>query len=41
MFQEKIGALPILDEAGKLVGIITRSDILKTVMNTVPLELWS
>ena len=41
MFQEKIGALPVLDKDGKLVGILTRSDILKVVMNTVPFELWS
>jgi CBS domain-containing protein len=41
MFQEKIGALPVLDTDGKVVGILTRSDILKVVMNTVPFELWS
>ncbi|MDT7042813.1 CBS domain-containing protein [Candidatus Nitronereus thalassa] len=40
MFEERIGALPIVNERGYPVGIITRSDILRTVMNQVPLELW-
>jgi acetoin utilization protein AcuB len=41
MFSEKIGCLPVVDEKGSVVGIVTRSDILKTVMNVVPLELWT
>jgi acetoin utilization protein AcuB len=41
MYDEKVGALPVLDDQGNLVGIVTRSDILRTLMNTVPLELWS
>ena len=40
MFEERIGAMPIVSEAGTPVGIITRSDILRTVMNKVPFELW-
>ncbi len=39
-FEERIGAMPIVEEGGKLVGIITRSDILRTVVNKAPLELW-
>jgi len=40
MFEERIGAMPIVNEVGTPVGIITRSDILRTVMNQVPFELW-
>jgi acetoin utilization protein AcuB len=40
MFEEHIGAIPIVNEVGHPVGMITRSDILRTVMNQVPLELW-
>ncbi len=40
MFEERIGAMPIVNEAGTPLGIITRSDILQTVMNQVPFELW-
>lgn len=41
MFNERIGALPIVDENGELVGMVTRSDILRTVINQAPLELWT
>ena len=40
MFKERVGAMPIVDDAGELVGIITRSDILRTLINKAPLELW-
>lgn len=40
MFEERIGGMPIVNEAGTPLGIITRSDILRTVMNQVPFELW-
>lgn len=40
MFEERIGSVPIVSAEGSLVGIITRSDILRTVMNKVPFELW-
>lgn len=40
MFEERIGGMPIVTEEGTLVGIMTRSDILRTVMNQVPFELW-
>lgn len=38
--QEHIGSMPITEGTGHVVGIITRSDILRTLMNNVPLELW-
>jgi acetoin utilization protein AcuB len=40
MFEERIGAMPIVNDMGTPIGIITRSDILRTVMNQVPFELW-
>ncbi|WP_447971469.1 CBS domain-containing protein [Nitrospira sp. M1] len=40
LFKERIGAMPIVTEQGDLVGILTRSDILRTVVNNAPLELW-
>ncbi len=40
MFEERIGCLPIVDESQKVVGIITRSDILRTLVSQAPLELW-
>jgi len=40
MFEERIGSMPIVDEKLKLVGIITRSDILRTLVSHAPIELW-
>jgi acetoin utilization protein AcuB len=40
MFNQHIGAMPILDSDEKLVGIITHRDILKALIKTEPLELW-
>lgn len=40
MFKERIGALPIVDENEQVVGMLTRTDILRTVVNEAPLELW-
>lgn len=40
MMQQRFGSMPVLDEAMELRGIVTRSDILKAVVNTAPLELW-
>lgn len=33
--------LPIMNEQNELVGIVTRSDILRAVMNDPPLSLWA
>ncbi len=35
-----MGAMPIVDKYDNLVGIITRADILRTVVTQAPLELW-
>ncbi len=40
-FDERIGSMPIVDEDGLLLGIITRSDILRTIVNQAPIELWT
>ena len=40
LFHERIGCMPIVDDAQLLVGIITRSDVLRTLLVEAPLELW-
>ncbi|MCA9471876.1 MAG: CBS domain-containing protein [Nitrospirales bacterium] len=39
-FYERIGAMPLVNDREELVGILTRSDILRTVVNEAPFELW-
>ncbi len=41
LLKNKIGALPIVNEDHKVVGIITTTDILKAVVMNAPLELWA
>lgn len=41
MFDEHIGALPIVDEHQQLSGIVTRSDILRALSAYRPLEFWA
>lgn len=39
MFIEKIGRLPVVDEKGNLIGIISKSDIFRAIVgNKIPLE---
>jgi CBS-domain-containing membrane protein len=40
MFSQYLGALPITNHRGDLLGIITRSDILKAMAKNEPIELW-
>ncbi len=40
MYEQRVGAVPIVDDGEKLVGIVTRSDILRSLINHAPLELW-
>lgn len=40
MFNQHVGALPVTDNDGQLQGIITRSDILRSMIKHGPLELW-
>jgi CBS domain-containing protein len=41
MFERHIGTMPIIDDAGQLAGIITRSDILYALINYPPMSLWA
>ncbi len=41
MFDERIGSLPIIGDHSSLVGIITRSDILRALLNHGPIHLWA
>jgi len=40
LFEQRVGAMPVVSEGGVIEGIITRSDILRTLVNHAPLELW-
>lgn len=40
LFEKRIGSMPIVSETDRLVGIVTRSDILRTIIHRAPLELW-
>ena len=40
MFHERIGALPILEADHDLAGIVTRSDILRALVNRGSVEIW-
>lgn len=40
MYDERIGAMPIVDDDARLQGIITRSDILRALIQHAPLEMW-
>lgn len=41
MTVRRIGAIPLLNKALEVVGVVTRSDILRTIMNQAPMELWT
>lgn len=41
MFEARAGSLPIVDDGSRLLGIVTRSDILQAVLQHAPLELWA
>lgn len=40
MMLHRFGSMPVVNDEVELVGIVTRSDILKAVVTTAPLELW-
>ena len=40
MFTRHIGALPITDSKNKILGLITRSDILRSMIKHGPIQLW-
>jgi CBS domain-containing protein len=39
--EHKIGCIPILEEDGSLVGIVTQSDLLPLIAHSVRLEGWA
>ena len=41
MIAHHVGCLPVLDELGVLVGMLTRTDILRAIVNHAPIELWT
>lgn len=41
MCSQRIAALPIVDEGNRLLGLVTRSDILRSLIHSAPLELWA
>lgn len=41
MFEEKIGSLPIIAEGNSIAGIVTRSDILRTLIAHGPVRMWA
>ncbi len=40
LLETGLTALPVVDEAGRLAGIISRGDILRAVLSDPPLSLW-
>ncbi len=40
MLAEGVGCLPVLEKDGRLVGILTTTDILRCIVNRLPLDLW-
>lgn len=41
MFDEHIGSMPIVDDEHRLIGIVTRSDILRITSQYGPVEFWA
>lgn len=40
LFEERIGCMPIVNQEDQVIGIITRSDILRALIKHAPLDLW-
>ncbi|GAA5315535.1 MAG: hypothetical protein AseanaTS_07400 [Candidatus Pelagadaptatus aseana] len=40
LFNKRLTALPIVEDTGRLIGIVSRSDILHCTINDPPLSLW-
>jgi acetoin utilization protein AcuB len=41
LFEERIGSLPITTAEGVVLGMITRSDILRALITSQPFQLWA
>ncbi len=40
MCENRIGAMPIVDKNHQVIGMVTRSDIMRVLINQTPIELW-
>jgi len=40
MMEECVGSIPLLDERHRIAGILTRSDVLRCIVNHAPVDLW-
>lgn len=40
MVTERVGSLPLVNDAGVLQGIVTQHDLLRCVLHRAPLDLW-
>ena len=40
MLATGLSAVPIVDDGGQLLGIVSRGDILRAIVNDPPLSLW-
>jgi CBS domain-containing protein len=40
LLESGLSALPVVDDAGKLAGIVSRGDILRAALADPPLSLW-
>ena len=41
LYDYNLGALPIVDKENKLIGIVTRTDIIRLISHYGPMELWA
>lgn len=41
LLEERLDALPVVDNAGQIQGIVSRSDILECVVKDPPLSIWA
>ena len=40
MIDSDCGMIPVVDDAGSVIGFVSRSDILRAVVTFPPLDLW-
>jgi CBS domain-containing protein len=40
MLEKRMGCMPVVTDDAKIEGIVTRSDILRAIVNFAPLEIW-
>ena len=40
MLEHEVDGVPVIAEAGRIMGFVSRGDILRAVVNDPPLSLW-